>query len=62
MTVRKMAEDLLRSRHEHIEMMSAAFVKQVGIVKVLDYELVESTRDLLNGRKTIWYFRKRSET
>lgn len=50
-----LADQYVRTRHHHIEMMAAAFVKQAGPGAVTDYELVEQREGLV----TRWYFRPR---
>jgi hypothetical protein len=49
-------------RHEQIEMLSAAFLKQVGSAEASRYELVEKWEKQPDGSFLVhWFFQKRPE-
>lgn len=45
----------LKARATHIEIMAAAFLKEVGVAEASKYELVEQWRE----KKITWHFEKR---
>ncbi len=50
-------ETIIRTRAERVELLAAAFEKQVGPVAALDYELVEKVSE--DRTEIIWFFRKK---
>jgi hypothetical protein len=58
-TLAKTIEKCLVTRHDYIEMLCAAFIKEAGPLEASKCELVEERS--VDGFKTMWYFRRRHE-
>jgi len=48
-------DEILRTRHDHLEKYTAAFITQVGSAEASKYQLIEKRE----GLTTSWYFEKR---
>jgi hypothetical protein len=55
-------KEIMKARAEHLEMYCAAFIKEVGPISVLEYELVEQIEsNPIDGiiQRVTWRFRKK---